>query len=164
MKFNSKLVLGIIALIAFMLLVFSSPVLLEKTTPEVCVIDGECQHELHLNLLYQLVPIFISIGVIAGVLVFYFMSEKIDKTKKSLKANTDILLKFLNPDEKKVIDLLLKGKGKVLQAELTRLPGMNKVKSHRVVQKLLDKKVIEKQTLGKTRVIAFSKEIEEGLL
>ena len=62
-----------------------------------------------------------------------------------------------------MVNLLVESNGKVLQAEVTRLPGMSKVKSHRVVQKLIDRGVIEKESIGKTNVLKFSKEIKEGL-
>jgi len=41
---------------------------------------------------------------------------------------------------------------------------MSKLKSHRVVQKLVDKGVIESEKVGKTNVVKFTKGIKEGLL
>jgi len=41
---------------------------------------------------------------------------------------------------------------------------MGKVKSHRVVQRLIGRGVIERDKLGKTNIVRFTKEIKEGLL
>jgi uncharacterized membrane protein len=101
---------------------------------------------------------------VVGAGGYYLMASRIESKNVSLKKNTEILLKFLNEDEKKLVNALIESKGKVLQAEITRLPGMTKLKSHRVVQKLLDKGVIEKEQVGKTNIIKFSKEIREGLI
>ncbi len=91
------------------------------------------------------------------------MSTKVETKQESLAKNTEIILRFLNTDEKKLVNALIENSGKVLQAEITRLPEMSKVKSHRVVQKLIERGVIKKETVGKTNIIRFTKEIKEGL-
>lgn len=164
-KLNKKIILGIIIVVSFLGFIFSLMAYFNSVSQgQQCSVTGECPHEEQVELLTVLIPILASIGVGIGAGTYYFMSSKIEEKEKSLKKNTDILLKFLNPDERKLVNQLIEGKGKVLQAEITRLPGMTKVKSHRVIQKLIDRGVIESEQLGKTRIVRFSKEIKEGLL
>lgn len=161
---NKKAIAGAIVLICIIALILYLPAILTQTNPDQCIVNGVCQHEQRLNLLNQLVPGFILAGIVIGALVFFFMTSKLEKKEKSLKKNTEVLLSFLSPEEKKLVNALIESNGKVLQAEITRLPGMSKVKSHRVVQKLIDRGVIEKESVGKTNVVRFTKEIKEGLI
>lgn len=161
---NRKAIAGAIILACAIALILYMPAIVQQTNPAVCTIDGVCQHERQLNLLTQMIPVFIFVGLIIGVIVFFLITSKIEDKKKDARKIANVMLRFLNPDERKLVDLLIENNGKVLQAELTRLPGMSKVRSHRVIQKLIDRGVIEKETLGKTNIVRFSKEIREGLL
>lgn len=167
MNSNKKLIIGIIALVAFMFFVFQLiPFLGLTDIAEACPahMTEECPHAQQLSFLETALPLLVTLGVIVGAGMYYLMGSKIESKEKSLKNNTDILLRFLNPDERKLMDLLIENNGKVLQAEVTRLPEMTKVKSHRIVRRLLDRGVIESERIGKTNVIKFSKEIKEGLI
>jgi len=160
---QKKVILGIIALVSFLYLAysFSQTIMPEEST---CLVDqGYCPHEQQLNLITDSLPLMLSLALLVGAGIYYLMSSKVEHTKASLKKNTDVLLKFLNAEEKKVVNQLIESHGKVVQAELTRLPGMGKVKSHRVVQRLIDRGVIETERLGKTNIVRFTKEIQDGL-
>ena len=162
---NKRVVLGIVVIVAFLVFAFSIfPFILDLSdhSVECSELEG-CPHEQQLNFLEQMIPLLISLALIVGAGTYYLMSQQIESKQVSLKKQSHILLKFLNEDEKKLVNLLMENNGKALQAEVSRLPGMSKLKSHRVVQKLMDKGVIETERIGKTNVIRFSKEVEEGL-
>lgn len=161
---NKKTITGIIILICLIGLVFYSPVILEHFKPEVCTIDGVCQHEQQLELIYNLVPVFILSGIIIGAMVFFFMTAKLDNKKKDLEQAAKVIVQFLNSDEKKVVEKIIRENGKVLQSEITRIEGLGKVKSHRILQKLLDRGVIEIEGHGKTNIVRFSKPVQEALI
>jgi uncharacterized membrane protein len=167
MKFpdsNKRALVAFIAVVAFMYSVFLLSSFFQVADSDgMCMVDEECPHESLLNQLIFAFPLAISIAIVVGALTYYLMSGRVETKQKSLIRNTELLLRFLNQDEKKVVNALIESRGKVLQAEITRLPGMGKVRSHRVVRKLLDRGVIEKDTLGKTNIIRFPKEIKEGL-
>jgi len=126
--------------------------------------SGECVYEQKLNFIETILPLLASLGIMVGALTYYFVYQKVEKTEESLKANTEVLLQFLNKEERAIVNKLIEEDGKVLQSELTRLPGMGKVKAHRIVQRLIDRHVIETEDHGKTNLIRFTKEIKEGLL
>ncbi|MFA5125485.1 MAG: hypothetical protein WC462_00595 [archaeon] len=161
---NKRTIAGIIALICVVALIFYLPNIVMLTNPTTCTINGVCQHEQRLILLTDLIPVFILIGIAIGVIVFFFMSVRLDNKQKDINRITDALVSFLNKDEKLVVKKLLDSDGKVLQAELSRLEGLGKVKSHRVLQRLLDRGVIDKESYGKTNIIKLNKNIKEALI
>jgi len=167
MERNKKLVIAVVALVAFLYAVFSINILLMNASDQtICPAAGtdQCQHKQQLDFLIAAIPLIASIAVVVGAATYYFMSGVMETKEKSLKKNSEILLRFLSPEEKKLVNALIESNGKVLQAEITRLPGMTKVKSHRVVQRLVDRGVIETVSLGKTNIVRFSKEVKDGLL
>ena len=165
MRANTKTLLGIVAIILLVIAGFNLAAYFQKqTSNNTCSTEQlACEHEQQLNFLNAALPFLLAAAFAFGAGIFYFMSGKVETTKQSLKKNTDVLLKLLNPDERKVVNLLVENHGKILQAEATRLPGMTKVKSHRIIQRLLDRGVIETEKLGKTKIIRFTREIKDGM-
>lgn len=169
MNSNVKALAGIVLIVAFLSLVFFATPLIGLTGPETCEVDAlgnvvSCPHEQQVQDIQAVLPFVISLALVTGAGTYYLMSSKLETKEKSLKKNTEILLKMLNSDERKVIQVLIDNHGHALQAEVTRLPGMSKVKSHRVIQKLIDRGVLQKEDFGKTNKIKFAPEIKEGLI
>jgi len=166
MNSNKKLVVAIIALVAFLYIIFNVSVLLAGVSDDsVCHAEGgTCPHKQELDFLIGAIPVIASIAIIVGAGTYYLMAGRIESKEKSLKNTSEVLLRFLNPEEKKLVNALIENNGKVLQAEITRLPGMTKLKSHRVIQRLVDRGVIEKDKVGKTNIVRFTKEIKDGLV
>jgi len=172
MNKNTRTLIGIMAIILLAAAAFNLAHYFQKqATMDSCGTSKQnCEHEQELNFLNAILPFLLAAAFAFGAGIFYFMSgkvetmsDKVETAKQSLKRNTDVLLKLLNPEERKVVNLLVENNGKILQAEATRLPGMTKVKSHRIIRRLLDRGVIETEKLGKTKIIRFTKEIKEGL-
>lgn len=85
--------------------------------------------------------------------------------KTSAKSDDkDIILKFLNMSERKVVESLIEKKGEILQSEISRMDGMTKLKTHRAVRDLERKGVIKRESHGKTHRIILSKDIKEAIL
>jgi len=161
---NKRTIAGIIVLICVLGLVFYLPAVISQTDPEVCYIDGVCQHEQRVELMNQLVPVFILIGVVVGAVVFFFMTSKLEDKKKEMEKITNVLIQFLNKDEKKVVQKILESEGKALQAEVSRIEGIGKLKSHRILRRLEDRGVIEIERHGKTNIVKLAKNIREVLV
>ena len=113
---------------------------------------------------------------------YYFISQSLEKKlennmiviSKLIKKNNsvstkspteigdkNIILKFLNPSERKVIERLIETKGNVLQSEISRIEGMTKLKTHRAVKDLERKGIIKRESYGKTHRIILSKDIKD---
>lgn len=161
---NKKTITGIIMLICIIGIIFYLPHILTQTNPDTCMINDVCQHEERVNLLISLVPIFILIGIIFGAIIFLFITNKLEEKDKDIEKITSTLVKFLSKDEKLVIEKILQEDGKILQAQISRIEGLGKLKSHRTIQKLIDKCVIEKEQHGKTNIIKLKKEIRDTLI
>ncbi|MFH1588385.1 MAG: super-infection exclusion protein B [Candidatus Diapherotrites archaeon] len=161
---NKRTIAGIIVLVCILAMVFYLPSILEQSNPDVCTIDGVCQHEERLNFLTQLIPVFIFGGIIIGAVVFFFMTSKLENKQKEMEKTVNALIQFLNKDEKRVVEKILESNGKIMQSEISRIEGIGKLKSHRILQRLSDRKVIEIERHGKTNIVKLSKNIQEALL
>ena len=84
-------------------------------------------------------------------------------TKKGDEKSIDreIILKFLNPVERKIMKILIENNGKVLQAEINRIEGMTKLKTHRTVKDMERKGIIKRESFGKTNRIILSDDIKD---
>ena len=161
---NKRTITGIVILACIIAIAFYSPNIIALTNPTICTIDGICQHEERLKLITNLIPIFIATGIIIGAMVFFLMSTKIENKQKELSKITEALISFLNKEEKIVVKKLIENDGKILQSEISRTQGIGKVKSHRILQRLIDRGVIEKQDYGKTNYIILNKNIKDTIL
>lgn len=137
------------------------------------------------------IPIFIlplsSVLLIIAIvpMSYYFISKrleeklerKFDVISKLMKKNNsvsnkttkeiddkNIILKFLNLGERKVVEALIEKKGEILQSEISRMEGMTKLKTHRAVRDLERKGIIKRESHGKTHRIILSKDIKEVIL
>jgi len=125
-------------------------------------------------------PILLLIGIIP--LSYYFISRSLEEkletnlkfiskffnknniiSKANVKKGNDVnlILKFLNPNERKIIEKLIDSNGRVLQAEINRMDGMTKLKTHRAVKELERKGIIKRESLGKTNRIILSDDIKD---
>jgi DNA-binding MarR family transcriptional regulator len=86
-------------------------------------------------------------------------------SKNSIKTYyKNIILKFLNFGERKVMEKLIEKRGETLQSEITRLEGMTKLKAHRAVRNLEKKGIIKVEKYGKTNRIILSKDVRDIIL
>ncbi len=89
--------------------------------------------------------------------------------KETTSQNPDIssktlLLKFLDYGENQVIKKLIENNGTILQSEISRMPNMGKVKSHRIIADLKRKEIITLENYGKTNRITLTEEAKHVLL
>lgn len=105
------------------------------------------------------IPMFSSLGLFVGSMVYYFMFPKIEERKENRIELFRKLLSLLEEDEKLVFEELIENDGEVQQSKLSRKIG--KVKAFRVIEKLKRKGVIEKEKYGKTNVIKLKEELRK---
>ncbi|MFA6329422.1 MAG: hypothetical protein WCX64_01910 [Candidatus Micrarchaeia archaeon] len=130
----------------------SSPI---RETCGVCAMD---------EFLLDFIPIIAAFSILIGAGVYYLMSQKIEVKEESLKKNGSLILNLLNSDERKVIERLIEGGGRALQAEITRLPDMSKVKSHRIIRRLHQRGAIKIERFGKTNIVKLNDDLRNGLV
>lgn len=102
---------------------------------------------------YYFIPIFAFFGIAVGASVYYVVERDVEKKEEIIEHNTDIILKLLDPDERKAINKIVENEGKVQQIEITYMEGFTKVKAHRIIEGLVQKGILTKESMGKMRLI-----------
>lgn len=84
--------------------------------------------------------------------------------KREIKNTEETVLDLtLSEDEKKVMDIINKRGGSTTQNEIVKNSDFSKVKVHRVIKKLVEKNLVEKQPHGMTNKIISTEKINGGL-
>jgi uncharacterized membrane protein len=106
-----------------------------------------------------LIPTFSSLGIFVGSIVYYLLFPKIEEGKG--KEDLSLFLDFLEPDEKSILQKIIENKGKITQSRLSSQFG--KVKVFRILEKLKERGIIEKEAYGKTNTIKISEKFSKLL-
>ncbi|MGV8168451.1 MAG: helix-turn-helix transcriptional regulator [Candidatus Nanoarchaeia archaeon] len=138
------------------------PLELESMSKE-DIVQTIYDHQAKTTPYYIFIPIFGFFGVVVGASVYFVLNQDLEKKDKTLKHNTNVVLKLLSAEERKVINKLLENNGKVHQSEITYMEGFTKVRAHRIVEILVKKGIVKKETLGKARLITLESDIYEVL-
>ncbi len=155
---NARTMGAIGAVLLLVAAIYSIPIALKTMEPEVCTVEGECQHELFANNLIAIMPLVLLLGIAMGAGAYYVFSEKKAAAKP---VNREALYKLLEPDERKIFVKIVESGGKALQSEISRLEGIGKVRAHRAIEKMEKKGIMEKEELGKTNILKLPRELGE---
>jgi hypothetical protein len=74
-----------------------------------------------------------------------------------------LALRLLRPDERKVVEALLNAEGSMLQKDITHETGFSRVKTHRVLARLLQRDVVVSEKHYNTNRITLAPWIREEL-
>jgi len=107
-----------------------------------------------------LIPIAASVGLFIGTLVYYLMVGRLKKKDINLGECSAIVGKLFNEKEK-VILRIIASRDSVSQAKVTSLAELPRLKVFRIIEKLKEKGLIEKQEEGKRRIIKAKEGIKE---
>ena len=106
-----------------------------------------------------LIPIIASVSLFVGSLMDYLMVGKISKKDSSIRECSGFIEKLFSPEEYRILKLVAKN-NEISQAKIVRTTGMPRLKVFRIIEKLKEKGIIEKEERdGKLRII----KIDEGL-
>ncbi|MFA6073629.1 MAG: hypothetical protein WC758_05940 [Candidatus Woesearchaeota archaeon] len=172
MKKKSTIIASLI-FISFILLVISSvfyiqklrdakqldPLTLEEQTKEEIIQSIYERHAQGNSTFYFVIPLFGFFGVVVGASIYFILNQDLEKKDKTIKYNTEVILKLLSPEEKKIVGKLLENDGKLQQAEITYMEGFTKVKAHRITETLVKKGIATKESLGKVRLIRLNSDL-----
>jgi phage shock protein PspC (stress-responsive transcriptional regulator) len=98
-------------------------------------------------------------GVGSGLVVYSILNATLEKQKKIVQTNMDIILKFLSQDEREVVRLMAEKEGMTTQSEMAKLPGMTRLKAHRIVKKLETRGIVHVEKYGKINVVRLVEEL-----
>ena len=99
-------------------------------------------------------------GVLSGLIVYRITSTTIAKQQKLVKANVNLIMKFLGQDDKDVINLVLSKGGVTTQSEISKMPNMTRLRAHRVVKKLEDRGLVHVEKHGKINMVRLVDELK----
>ncbi|MBI2112471.1 hypothetical protein HYT52_02970 [Candidatus Woesearchaeota archaeon] len=111
--------------------------------------------ENHLSITIVLILLSGCIGYASSAIIY----RQVTTTKKESKRLLEILFLFLSNDEKEIINCLVQNKGMIGQAEIARLPAMNRVKAFRSLQKMQERDLIDITPVGKIRRVSLKENI-----
>ncbi len=111
----------------------------------------------HISIMIILILVAIAFGFLWANILY----DQLQRREKETKNILDIVLKFLSEGEKNILNFLVQHNGTTTQAEIARLPGMNRVKTFRALQKMAEKKLIEIIPHGKIRKVMLKENIFE---
>lgn len=99
------------------------------------------------------IVVLIVVSIMFGFLWSNMSYVQLEKQKKDSKSIVEIVMMFLSSEEKEIMKCLVDSRGETTQAEISRLPGLNRVKAYRSIQKMQKKKLIDVTAHGKIRKI-----------
>ncbi|RLE42989.1 hypothetical protein DRJ48_02185 [Candidatus Woesearchaeota archaeon] len=102
-----------------------------------------------------------SLGFFVGGLVYYILATRFTKEKADYSKRVAATLNFLPPDERDLVRQLIKHNGTLNQASLAKEMGWSRVKTHRVLNRLINKGIVEKSSVGNTNKVQLNRELVE---
>jgi len=144
MEQEKKLILGILILSVFVFIVAASSLYVqtEISSGNIC----GCAIPIPI-----FIPFLASIGLLIGTLVYYFFFPKYEN-----KIDKKIILNFFEKEEKEIITKLIDNKGSCLQSKLTRETSLSKVQVFRILENLVKRDIVSKESYGKTNIIKLN--------
>lgn len=109
----------------------------------------------HMILMILMVALSVAFGFVWSVILYKEIQYQSNTSKNML----DVVLKFLGTEERKILNFLVEGEGRSTQSDISRLPGLNKVRAHRCLNKMREKDILEIIPHGKVRIIKLKKDI-----
>ncbi len=106
--------------------------------------------------LFTSVLIIGIVGLLYGRVVVLKSSEdqlSVQQQETFGSAEFEDILKVLKPDERLVVELLLKNGGKMLQRDIRWEAGFSRLKTHRVITRLIERGIVKKMPMGNTNQI-----------
>lgn len=91
----------------------------------------------------------IAVGFVWSSLLSAEMTQTKNQTRDVLKT----VLQFLGREERLIVEFLVRMNGRTTQSEISKLPGLNRLRAFRSIQKLASRGVILVQEHGKQRIV-----------
>jgi len=122
----------------------------------------ECRYKNEIILALVLVGLF---GLFIGSLTYYFISEKkekeINKISKQVHKSSIATLNFLEPDQRKIIKVLIDNNGEIMQSAFVKKTGLSRVTISRNLSNLGKKGIVSKKQSGMTNTIKIDNSLKE---
>jgi predicted transcriptional regulator len=145
------LIIGIIA--GFAAVIFFSITYLNERI----LCDMDCRAKNEVSLILVLLSLF---GMFIGSLTYYFISEKYQKKIDRIHKDVNLTLRFLEGEERAIVNSIISRKGKINQSDLVKDTGLSRVKISRSLMRLEQKDIIKKSKNGMTNMVEMNKNLK----
>lgn len=153
--FQLWLIIGIIT--GFLAVLFFTITYLNERV--LCDIDCRLKNEV--SIVLSMLSLF---GVFIGSLTYYFISEKYEKKIVKIHKDITLTLRFLDGEEKSIVNSIIEKKGKIKQSDIAKNTGLSRVKISRSLKRLEQKNIITKIPNGMTNIIEIEEELRKILI
>ncbi|MBI5223915.1 winged helix-turn-helix transcriptional regulator [Candidatus Micrarchaeota archaeon] len=110
----------------------------------------------------QLMVMMAILGVSTGFFVYRTLNAKIEKQQKVIQSNMELIMRFLSAEEREILNLLNEKQGRTTQSEIAKLPGMSRLKAHRLIKKMEERRLIHIEKYGKINMIRIVDELQDN--
>ncbi len=149
------LIIGIVAGFAGVIF-FSITYLNEKV-----LCDIGCRQQNEVSLILILLSLF---GMFVGSLTYYFISDKYKRKIIKIHKDSNLTLRFLDKEDRMILDCILKNNGRTTQSEISRITGFNRVRIFRALRRLEDKDIILRKPYGMTNFVELKEDLKKVFL
>ena len=156
MDLRKKLILGVLVVSVFIFLV-TVLVFVYTLSSEGVEVPPIFQPFLQYHIHFMVIMGVFGVG--SGLMAYTLLNATLEKQKKMAKANIDIIKKFLSPEDREVVSLLISKDGMTTQSEIAKLPGMSRLKAHRIVKRLEERGIIHVEKYGKLNMLRIVEEL-----
>jgi uncharacterized membrane protein len=112
-----------------------------------------------------LIIVFVSsLGLFVGLISYYFIAKSFIKERKEKEKNLLKILDFFNNEEKEILFLIIKNKGKINQNYISKSLEFSKVKVSRIISNLEKKGILQKEKNGMTNNIILNEDLRNIFL
>lgn len=151
MNQGKKLILGMMILAIFILVVSVSSFYVQLK-----ISDGDvCGCAIPLPLF---IPFLASIGLFIGTLLYHFFYPRTESN-----IDKKVLLMLFDSAEREILSKIIECDGRCLQSKITRETNLSKVQVFRTLESLVKRKIVTKESVGKTNIIKLEKDISKLL-
>lgn len=103
------------------------------------------------------------LGIVVGAGVYYLLKEEVAQKEIVANSSAQLVMKFLSKEEREIIGLISEKEGMTTQAEISKLPGMTRLKAHRIVEKMEKKGLVFVEKYGKVNMVRLVNELKDAM-
>lgn len=153
-KYVGIMVIGVALVFFFIVMSFNQA--LEDIVNESCTHGIECPMQTTLKTQKVISYSLIGLLVIVGLFVTFWSKDKVNRPVITPNLSLDEkkkMLKNLDDDEKKVVELIAKMEGSMYQSDVMKELDISKVKVTRILDRLEGKGILERKRRGMTNIV-----------
>lgn len=116
------------------------------------------------NQVIILIVLLSLFGMFIGSLTYYFIAERYERRITKIHKDATATMRFLQGEEKSIVEALLRRRGVATQSQLTQDTGLSRVNISRTLVRLEQKDIISKKKAGMTNAVLLKDDLVETLL